>query len=175
MPVQLNLTDLMDYTEWEREKWRSLLRQRAEALSIGTGPNGDGRFATVHDVVKHVFSAELRYVERLSGAPLTDTAAIATEDADALFRFGERSRAALRQFVERLPADGWDAMLEFPLMNSVVRATPRKVVTHVLLHETRHWAQLATLLRLHGVTDGFHDFLLSPILGGGIERVAAKP
>jgi uncharacterized damage-inducible protein DinB len=51
-------------------------------------------------------------------------------------------------------------------MNSSLKATPRKIVVHVLLHEIRHWAQIATLLRLTGVTDGFHDILFSPAMGG---------
>jgi len=40
---------------------------------------------------------------------------------------------------------------------------------HVLLHEIRHWAQIATLLRMTGVTDGFHDILFSPALGGEVK------
>jgi len=36
----------------------------------------------------------------------------------------------------------------------------------VLMHEIRHWAQIATLLR----TDEFHDFLFSPVLGGEYRR-----
>jgi uncharacterized damage-inducible protein DinB len=55
-------------------------------------------------------------------------------------------------------------------MNSILKATPKKIVTHVLLHEIRHWAQIATLLRLTGVTDDFHDFLFSPAMGGELRR-----
>ena len=64
--------------------------------------------------------------------------------------------------------------------NNVLTATPRKIVVHILLHETRHWAQIATLLRLNGwalngFVDGFHDFLFSPVMGGGLrgERAGA--
>jgi uncharacterized damage-inducible protein DinB len=40
------------------------------------------------------------------------------------------------------------------------------IIVHVLVHEIRHWAQIATLLRLNGVTGEFHDFLFSSAMGG---------
>ncbi|HEV2422267.1 MAG TPA: DinB family protein [Candidatus Acidoferrales bacterium] len=55
------------------------------------------------------------------------------------------------------------------------RPTPSgKIVTHVLLHEIRHWAQIATLLRLHGLKDELHDFIFTPVLGGEIRRNGPK-
>ena len=63
-------------------------------------------------------------------------------------------------------ADEWDAEKEFKLMNSSLSATPRKIVVHILLHEIRHWAQIATILRFNGLTGNFHDFLFSPAMGG---------
>jgi len=49
-------------------------------------------------------------------------------------------------------------------------ATPRKIVVHILLHQIRRWAQIATLLRLNGLVDDFHDFLFSPVMGGEFRR-----
>src|SRR2546430_11115824 len=40
----------------------------------------------------------------------------------------------------------------------------RKVVTHVVMHEIRHWAQIGTLLRVNGFVGDFHDFLGSPVI-----------
>jgi hypothetical protein len=69
MLIDLNL--LMDYADWERQKWYDWLRQQDEqVLTISVGPHGDGRFQTVGDLMRHVFSAEKRYVERLSGIEL---------------------------------------------------------------------------------------------------------
>ena len=51
-------------------------------------------------------------------------------------------------------------------MNNLLKATPRKIVVHVVMHEIRHWAQIGTLFRLHGLTGELHDFLFSPVLGG---------
>ena len=127
------------------------------------------------ELVRHIFSAEKRYVERLSGRSLTDPASIPTDNVDALFQFGRQSRSGLREFIQAFPAQEWDVPQDFTIMNSFLRATPRKIVIHILMHEIRHWAQITTLLRLHGLTDEFHDFLFSPALGGEFRREQGKP
>jgi uncharacterized damage-inducible protein DinB len=171
MPVYLELTDLLEYTDWDRRRWHTWFgRHGTSALQISVGPHGDGRFKVVGDVVRHIFSAEKRYVDRLSGRSLTDTASLATDNVDALFDFARHSRHDLRTFIDTLPAQDWDAPQEFALGKSVVRATPRKVVVHILIHEIRHWAQIATLCRLQGLTDEWHDWLMSPVMGGDSRR-----
>jgi len=144
-------------------------------LKISAGHHGDGRFGAIGELVRHIFSAEKRYVERLAGRSLTDSALIPTDDLDALFQFGRRSRNDLRAFVETFPSDGWDVPQDFTIVNYFLRATPRKILIHILMHEIRHWAQIATLLRLHGLTDEFHDFLFSPVLGGESRRAQGRP
>ena len=43
--------------------------------------------------------------------------------------------------------------------------TPRKLLFHCLLHETRHWAQIALALRLAGIEPpGDHDLFFSRAL-----------
>jgi len=167
MPVHVSLDDLMAYTEWERDQWHAWFRENgAHALTIGVGPHGDGRFQTVGDMVLHIFSAEARYVDRLSGRPLTESASIPADDVEALFAFGRESRHSLRGFHAALPAQAWDTPQELTIGTRALTATPRKIVLHVLLHEAKHWAQVATLLRLQGLTGEFHDLLFSPILAG---------
>ena len=171
MSVNVGLSDLIDYTDWERQKWHDRLRQQGnEILKISAGPHGDGRFGSVGELIRHIFSAETRYVDRLSGRPITDTGSLPADSLDALFQLGQQSRKSLKNFIETFPVQEWDVPQEFRLMNSSLKATPRKIVVHVLLHEIRHWAQIATLLRLTGVTDDFHDFLFSPAMGGELRR-----
>ena len=173
MLIDLNL--LLEYTDWERQKWHEWLRQHGDRILLtSTGANSDTRFETVGDLIRHVFSAEKRYIERLSDKPLTDTATISTENIEAVFNFGLESRKALREFVEALPAQQWDAPRDYVMMNHPIRATPKKFVIHVLLHEIRHWAQIATLLRQNGLKADFHDFLFSPALGGDARQEQAK-
>jgi uncharacterized damage-inducible protein DinB len=167
----LSLADLIEYTDWERSKWHEWLQQHGDSvLSVSAGPHGDGRFQTIGDLVRHIFSAEKRYVDRLSNRPITDPASISTGSIEALFEFGRQSRADLIRFIEALPARDWDVSLELKLMNNSLKATPKKIVIHVLMHEIRHWAQIGTLFRLNGLTGEFHDFLFSPVLGGEFGR-----
>ena len=70
--MNLSLNHLLDYTEWQRKRWHDSLRNYGEpVLQISAGPNGDGRFEVIGDLIRHIFSAEKRYVERLSGRALT--------------------------------------------------------------------------------------------------------
>ena len=164
--VGITLAELIEYTDWQREKWRDWFGQNGEdALKVSAGPHGDGRLNTIGDIVRHIFSAEKRYVDRFSGREITDTSTIPTDNADALFAFGEKSRKELGDFIVSFPANQWDVPREFPLMDKTLRASPRKVVTHVLMHEIRHWAQIATMLRQAGRKVAFHDFLFSPVMG----------
>jgi uncharacterized damage-inducible protein DinB len=171
MGIGLSLNELIEYTDWERSKWYKRLRSSGDSvLATSAGPHGDGRFQSIGDVIKHIFSAETRYVDRLSNRPLTDPASIPNDDLEGLFQFGGSSRTELRKFVEGFPAGDWDVPQEFTLMGNSLKATPRKIIVHVLIHEIRHWAQIATLLRLNGVAADFHDFLFSPVLGGEFRR-----
>ncbi len=132
-------------------------------LERGLGPHGDGRMESVGDVIRHIFSAEKRYVERLYGQALTDATSIPSNDVEALFRFSQQSREDLKQLVAKFPAQDWDIPREFTILNFTIRATPKKIVFHILMHEIRHWAQLATLFRINGFRVEFHDFLASPV------------
>jgi uncharacterized damage-inducible protein DinB len=162
----LNFDHLLDYTDWQRESWHAwFTREGARALAVSTGPHGDGRLNTVGEIVRHIFSAEKRYVERMNDQPFTEAAALpAADDIDALFALGRDSRAALRSFISTLPVDRLDVSRELTIVNHTRRLTPRKILAHVVLHEIRHWAQIATLLRLEGMQVDFHDFLLSLVM-----------
>lgn len=166
MTITFSVQDLLEYTAWQRLVWqRWFQREGDSALAVSVGPHTDGRFETVGSLIRHIFSAELRYVERIGGLPLTDTASVASDKADALFRFGEATRTRFVNLVDSLPADRWDVPVEISLMNAAVRLSPRKIVLQVLTHEIRHWAQVATLLRLQGRKGDPQDLLFSPVLG----------
>jgi len=181
MPIHLDLSVVVEYTHWERQKWHEWFQKQGDkTLEISVGPHGDGRFQTVGDLIRHIFGAEKRYIEWLSGRPLeqmTDLASIPTNSTEALFQFGQQSRKGLKEFLETFPAEDWDTLREMKFPNSALRAraTPRKTVVHILLHEIRHWAQIGTLLRLNGLVDDLHDFIASPVMGGEWKREVKSP
>ena len=170
--MHLTITDLMQYTEWERGKWIQVFRKNPTALGLSVGPNRDDRFNTVGDWIRHIFGAEIRYVERLSGRPLTEIAGMQNDNVEELFEFGQHTRNVLKRFLETFPATDWDIPREMQILRFVVKATPNKIVVHIVMHEIRHWAQIATLLRLNGILGDFgDDFIGSPVMGGEWRRV----
>jgi uncharacterized damage-inducible protein DinB len=170
MSHAIDIRDLIGYTTWQRAVWQEWFAQKGPApLAVTTGDHGDGRFPTIGGLIRHIFSSELRYAERIAGLPLTDTTVVATDDSAALFLLGAAGRNGFIRVIETLPGAQWTAPLEFPLLNATVRSTARKVVLHVLTHEIRHWAQVATLLRLQGWMGDRQDLLFSPVLGDPIQ------
>ena len=162
----LSFDDLVDYTEWQRGKWRAWFRDNPEALALSTGDHADGRFTTVGEVVKHIFGAELRYVQRLEGEPLSDLASVSADQVDELFSKGDETRQRLKQLLATVSGEWWEVPRQFTILSYQVTATPRKVIAHTLMHEVRHWAQLATVCRMNGHAVGAHDLLASPLWGG---------
>ena len=169
MPLALAVDDLLEYTAWQRGRWHTWLRDHPEALALSAGPHGDGRFTTVGDLVKHIFGAEWRYVQRLTGQPLTDLATVSSDNVETLFSTAESSRRMMTDLIRDLDPSVWDVPREFVILGYNVTATPKKIVMHVLLHEIRHWAQIATICRLNGLVVEWQDFLGSPVWGGAFQ------
>jgi uncharacterized damage-inducible protein DinB len=124
---------------------------------------------TIGDLVKHIFIAEKHHIDRLSNRALTDTASIPSDSVEELVQFGRRSRRDLEEIAATRTAEDWKIPREFDILDNPVSVTPRKLVVHVLMHEIRHWAQIAAILRLNGLVPGLPDFLLSPVMGGGLK------
>jgi uncharacterized damage-inducible protein DinB len=155
---------LLEYTEWDREQWEGWFRKEGpDAFAVSFGANADGRINNVGELVRHIFSAEQRYVERILGVPISDTSTVPPHDVDALFAFGRGSRQRLRTLLEEFPAERWDDSQEVQIGASKLTITPKTMVVQSVTHEIRHWAQVATLLRLAGYKSGLHDFLVSGV------------
>jgi uncharacterized damage-inducible protein DinB len=172
--IGLSFSELIEYTDWERSKWHDALSKQGDSVLLTpAGTQGNGRFPILGDLIRHIFSAEKRYIDRLSDRPMTDTASLSNSSVEALFGFGRESRRDLNEYVKTVPAQGWDVFKEFEFFGNHLKATPRKLIGHVLVHEIRHWAQIATFLRQAGLPGDFHDFLFSPVLGGELKRAPA--
>lgn len=164
MTFESQVEYLLEYTEWDRGQWERYFREQGpEAFAVGVGANTDGRIANVGELVRHIFSAEQRYVERIQQLTLSDTSTVPANDVDALFDFGRRSRENLLQLLRDFPAELWAKPQEIQIGPSKRTVLPMTMVVQSLTHEIRHWAQLAMLLRMEGRKTGIHDFLVSGI------------
>ena len=160
--LNLSLNELLTYTEEEREKWRAWLVAHPDALAIRMQP--DGRFATVGALVDHIFLVEERHLARLRQQDVPNASGIATE-VDPLFEYGNKIRQALREYVAGLPDSDALAIRAFTVQSGTFSLTPRKLLFHIALHETRHWAQIALALRQAGLEPpGNHDLFFSRAL-----------
>ena len=155
---------LLEYTDWARKVWAAYFHaQGPEVFALDLGANVDGRVRTIGELVRHIFAAEQRYVERIKGVPLTEGNEIPTNNVEALFEFGAQSRANMRYLLLKLPEHALDKPQEIQLGPKPRMVTPKTMIVQSVTHEIRHWAQIATLLRMHGKKTGPHDFLISGI------------
>src|SRR3954466_1881447 len=120
---------LLDYTEWDRTQWEAWFRSEGpDALAIGVGANADGRIRNVGELVRHIFSAEQRYVERIQELPVTDASNVSAESIEALFALGRLTRARLRQLLVDFPSDKWDTPRDVQVATTKCTITPRTML-----------------------------------------------
>jgi uncharacterized damage-inducible protein DinB len=175
MAIAFTLDDLLAYSDWERAEWhRWFTEQGPGVLAVDLGPNNTGRIGNIGELVRHIFSAERRYVERCLQVPLTDTSAIAADDLDALFRFGMESRGALRQLLESFPDSEWETPREMSFGTYTRMVTPRKMILQAVTHELRHWAHVAAFVRQAGYKPGFRDLIASPLFDAPVSASGVK-
>jgi len=148
----------MAWVERTSSGWRELLAGHPEALSLSC----DIRETTsVAELLQHIVAVELRYAERLAGLPETPYEAVPFGSVGAVYDTHEKAMELLRELEDREQAY-WEEWLEFTTRRAgSMRATRRTVFVHLLMHSIRHYAQLATLLRQHGIAPNWQmDYLL---------------
>lgn len=152
--MNLEFSELAAYTQGEREKWRSWFDAHPSAFEAPVQPGG--RFPVVWDLLDHLFLVEARHTLRILREAVVDQTGVARGDSDALWRFADSSRARLLKTVQDLTET---AVREFGVRDQTFRMTPRKLVFHILIHEVRHFAQIAVAVRNAGFPPpGEHDF-----------------
>ena len=161
--LSLSYDELLRYTAGEREKWRTWLAVHPDAMELAVQP--DGRFPTVGKLIDHIFLVERRYLQRLMQEPLADATGLTGSNVAPLFDYGASVRRELEQYVADLDPDVADEVRPIDLRGRQWPTTSRKLLFHILLHEVRHWAQIALAIRLAGLDPpGDHDLFFSTAL-----------
>jgi uncharacterized damage-inducible protein DinB len=160
MPLALTFGELLRYTEEERGKWRRFFTAHPAALDVPL--QTEGRFPTVGKLIDHIFLVEQRHIQRLRSEPVSDSTGLTANNVSPLFDYGASIRRELEQFVEDFDDDLASQVRTFAVRDQQWEMTPRKLLFHMLLHETRHWAQIALALRVKGIEPpGDHDLFFS--------------
>ena len=164
MSISLAFAELLRYTTEERDKWRAWLAIHPAAMDATVQPAGS-RLPTVGKLIDHIFLVEQRHLQRLRQETLADATGLSASNAAPLFDYGASVRRGLEAFVEGLDEESADEVRTFNVRDRDWPMTPRKLLFHILLHETRHWAQIALALRLAGFEPpGDHDLFYSRAL-----------
>jgi len=159
--VKLEFEELLRYTQEERDKWRGWFVAHPEAMELEVQPGG--RHATVGSLIDHIFLVERRHLQRLRGAELDAKTGLSGRHAPPLFDYGASVRRELDQLTSELDDDAADEPRKVTVQSGgEYMITPRKLLFHCLLHETRHWAQIALAIRRSGIEPpGNHDLFYS--------------
>jgi len=156
----LTAQDLIAWLEITSSRWRQLLTEHPELLAIQCDIVG---VQTVAQLLQHIVAAELRYSERLSDLPTTDYANIPYDSVESIYATHDHAMAL---FQKLLVSDiDWNASIEFSTRAMGMARSGRKTILfHALLHGIRHYAQLATLVRQHGVKPNWSmDYLFMDV------------
>jgi uncharacterized damage-inducible protein DinB len=161
--VELTFDEFVRYTNEERDKWRAWFVAHPEAMEIEVQPAG--RLPTVGALVDHIFLVERRHLQRLMGLAVDERTGLSGRHAPPLFDYGASVRRELQQFAEDLDGNVADEPRTFTVQSGQFVLTPRKLLFHCLMHETRHWAQIAVSIRRAGLEPpGNHDLFYSKAL-----------
>ena len=162
--MNLRFDEFLKYTQEERDKWRTWFTAQPDAMEVEMQPGG--RYPTVGSLIDHIFLVERRHLQRLTSAPLDTKTGLSGRHAPPLFDYGASVRRELELFASQLDEDAADEPRLFTFQDSGdFVLTPRKLLFHVLMHETRHWAQIALAVRRAGLEPpGRHDLLYSRAL-----------
>jgi uncharacterized damage-inducible protein DinB len=161
--MDLTFDEFRRYTQEERDKWRGWFMAHPDAMGIEVQPGG--RFASVGALIDHIFLVERRHVQRLRGSAVDTRTGLSGLNAPPLFDYGASVRRELEQVIAELDDDLADQPRTFTVQTGDFVLTPRKLLFHCLLHETRHWAQIALAIRRAGLEPpGNHDLFYSKAL-----------
>jgi uncharacterized damage-inducible protein DinB len=156
MSVAVDLGELLQYSEHERQKWRAWMAADPRRMDLPF--HRGGRFPTLGSILDHTFLVERRHLCRLEGGTPPEATGVAPGDWAALFEYADLVRADLRKYVEDLDEQEARQPMTVVAQSGTRSMTRQRLLTHILLHEVRHLAQLAYAARAAGTEPpGQHD------------------
>jgi uncharacterized damage-inducible protein DinB len=148
----LSAEELMAWVDTTSEKWEQLLEANPDLMSV---PCDVMEVGTVARLLQHIVAVELRYAQRLAGLEESAYEDVGYASPGELYGTHRRAMEMLRERLSRQDVD-WEERIQFKTRSAgVVMVSRRTVLVHSLMHSIRHYAQLATLSRQHGVKPGW--------------------
>lgn len=157
----LTADEMIAWLEVTSTNWRKLIEEHPEILDLPCDVMGVG---TVGGLLQHIVAVELRYAEQLTGLPPSDYSTIPFDSAAAaIYKTHEHAMKMMRELLAE--NQNWDAKFDYVTRSmGPARSARKTILFHALLHAIRHYAQLATLVRQHGIKPGWQmDYLTMDI------------
>lgn len=155
---------LLRYNEYETARWREWISKQPETVLQIPAGDPSKEMGTVRDLLFHILIVEWVYAKVLNGENWeNEWQKFDRSSLGGIFSVAAEAQRKLRAFAESAS----DAQLaqQYKITarsGQSVAGSGRKFLTHIVLHSTRHWAQIAMLLRKEGyATDWQHDFIFS--------------
>lgn len=161
MALGISFEELLRYEEEQTQQWRELFAERPHLLKIEAAPNRDVAY-----LLFHIFTAEYRSAQRLLGEPMLPDTDFKHSTVDELFAIAAEAQRKFRHYLVGATTQSIEELRTFPSLTlGEFSATPKKLLTHALVHSIRHWAQVARILRENGQRADFsHDVLFSKVI-----------
>ena len=158
MTVGISFEELLAYEEEQTKQWHEFFAKRPHLLKLEVSATDD-----LGGLLLHVFTASYRSAERLLGQPMTPNSEFKHGSVDELFAIGAEAHRKLSEYIKGATPAAIAEVHTYPSHTlGEFKATPKKLLTHALVHSIRHWAQVARVLREHGQRADFsHDVLFS--------------
>jgi uncharacterized damage-inducible protein DinB len=164
MNSTISIQELLDWSHESAAFWKAHFDANPALLQL---PCGIDHAPNVQEFVRHIWMAELRWAQRVGGLPVVPREDLPAGPLEALFGFHQKAVEIAGTLLNDA-AFNWDETitLQFDwLPPHAQTASRRKMLAHGLLHSQRHWAQLATLVRVAGFPSNFlGDLIFSQAL-----------
>jgi uncharacterized damage-inducible protein DinB len=155
----LSCEDLLGYGDYTAGQWRDWFAANEVALDVACDINNTG---TVRGLVQHIFAVELRFAQRLLGEDVTPYDQLPIKTLPDLFAIHALALEKYRTFLRTATEAAFGEIIEVKLRTGqALRVSRRDIFVHAHLHASRHWAQIATVVRHAGYPQiGPQDYLL---------------
>lgn len=147
-PLSIPASTLLQWNDTVTTHWMTLLNEQPAIFNLPCDIRASG---TVSRLLQHIMAVELRYAQRLAAIPESSYEAIPFGSAGEL----HATHAHAMQIIESLlndPVYDWSIEIEFQTISAGrMRSARQAIFIHALMHSMHHYAQLATLIRQHGI------------------------
>ena len=159
MTAAITLQELLTWSQEAAKFWKGHFEANPELLALPCAIDDAG---VVQVLVRHIWMADLRWAQCVSGQPMTPRPDLPKSPLAALYGMHEQATRMFQSLLDD-PATNWNETIALAydwIPDDLRNASRRKLAAHAFLHSQRHWAQLASLLRDAGYPSNFWGDLI---------------